>query len=181
MSPAAAALAPAGIDRALLSAAFTRRMAPFLADPISTFMNGPVRAILGDIPASVTWGGQSDAVFSTLSGDFMRPVVDVVDALLADGRVHVTVYEGQVDLICGTVGAERWMQRLDWSGMPAFYKAKRVAFYAGNDTVNTAGFSTMTSGLSLFHIMKAGHMVPSDAGAAALVMVKAITSGVQPT
>ena len=179
MTPASAALAPAGIDRALLASAFRTRMAPFLGDPISDLMNGPIRAQLGDIPASVTWGGQSDAVFSTLAGDFMRPVVDVVDALLTDARVHVTVYEGQVDLICGTLGAERWMQRLEWSGMPAFYATPRQAFYAGGDTVNTAGFATVTPGLSLFHILKAGHMVPADQGAAALSMVQQIIGAKQ--
>lgn len=47
--------------------------------------------------------GQADEVFSSMAGDFMRPVVDVVDKLLAAG-VNVTVYNGQLDLIVDTMG-----------------------------------------------------------------------------
>lgn len=38
-----------------------------------------------------------------MAGDFMRPVVDIVDQLLAAG-VNVTVYNGQLDLIVDTMG-----------------------------------------------------------------------------
>lgn len=38
-----------------------------------------------------------------MAGDFMRPVVDVVDQLLTAG-VNVTVYNGQLDLIVDTIG-----------------------------------------------------------------------------
>lgn len=59
-------------------------------------MNTQVRAKLGIIPTNVTWGGQSDAVFSALSADFMVPIWDGVDTLLAANKINVTVYEGQV-------------------------------------------------------------------------------------
>lgn len=38
-----------------------------------------------------------------MAGDFMRPVVDIVDQLLMNG-VNVTVYNGQLDLIVDTMG-----------------------------------------------------------------------------
>lgn len=38
-----------------------------------------------------------------MAGDFMKPVVDVVDQLLTAG-VNVTVYNGQLDLIVDTLG-----------------------------------------------------------------------------
>lgn len=38
-----------------------------------------------------------------MAGDFMKPVVDVVDQLLSAG-VNVTVYNGQLDLIVDTMG-----------------------------------------------------------------------------
>lgn len=47
--------------------------------------------------------GQAEKVFTNMAGDFMRPVVDVVDQLLAAG-VNVTVYNGQLDLIVDTMG-----------------------------------------------------------------------------
>lgn len=40
------------------------------------FMNTFVKAALG-IQENVTWGGQSNAVFSSLSEDFMKPVTSV--------------------------------------------------------------------------------------------------------
>lgn len=47
--------------------------------------------------------GQAEEVFSYMAGDFMRPVVDIVDQLLSAG-VNVTVYNGQLDLIVDTMG-----------------------------------------------------------------------------
>ena len=47
--------------------------------------------------------GQAEEVFSSMAGDFMRPVVDIVDKLL-DVGVNVTVYNGQLDLIVDTMG-----------------------------------------------------------------------------
>ena len=47
--------------------------------------------------------GQAEEVFSSMAADFMRPVVDLVDQLLAAG-VNVSVYNGQLDLIVDTMG-----------------------------------------------------------------------------
>lgn len=44
-------------------------------------------------------------MFESMAGDFMKPVVDIVDQLLAAG-VNVTVYNGQLDLIVDTMGAD---------------------------------------------------------------------------
>lgn len=38
-----------------------------------------------------------------MAEDFMRPVIDIVDQLLA-ANVNVTVYNGQLDLIVDTMG-----------------------------------------------------------------------------
>lgn len=38
-----------------------------------------------------------------MAEDFMKPVIDIVDALLA-ANVNVTVYNGQLDLIVDTMG-----------------------------------------------------------------------------
>lgn len=55
------------------------------------------------VPRVVLCAGQAEDVFSNMAGDFMRPVVDVVDQLLSAG-VNVTVYNGQLDLIVDTMG-----------------------------------------------------------------------------
>ena len=129
LSPQALALAPPGVDPAMLQTLYTNHMSVYLGDPLDALMNGVIRKKLGIIPANVTWGGQSSAVFSTLSLDFMKPVVADVDAALAGGRINVTVEEGQLDLICSNKGADLWMQRLQWPGMPGFYASKREPRY----------------------------------------------------
>jgi len=53
----------------------------YQGDPLDTLMNGDVKAYLG-IPDSVTWGGQSNAVFNAQAGDFMKPVIDTGALLL---------------------------------------------------------------------------------------------------
>lgn len=47
--------------------------------------------------------------------------------------VPVTVYQGQLDLICCTLGAEAWMAKLRWPGMKGFQAAKRRPFYTDED------------------------------------------------
>jgi serine carboxypeptidase 1 len=173
ISDADFALAPEGIRRDALQSLFTRHVARTLKDPIADLMNGPVRQKLGIIPANVSWGGQSGAVFSALSGDFMRPVIDVLDGLLTGGQINVTIYEGSVDLICGTMGAELWMTRMQWSGMPNFYASTKqpVSPYAG---APTGAFRRTYGNLGLWYVLQAGHMVPADQGAMALTMIQTI-------
>jgi serine carboxypeptidase 1 len=107
----------------------------------------------------------------------MRPVVDVVDGLLKDGRISVTIYEGQLDLICATVGAERWMRNLTWPGMAGFNAAAKTPLYPTAGSYNTGGFVKHAPPLSYYTIMDAGHMVPADNGPMALQMVAAILAG----
>lgn len=53
-----------------------------------------------------------------MAGDFMRPVVDVVDQLLSAG-VNVSIYNGQLDLIVDTMGARRRPRERRWRFPPA--------------------------------------------------------------
>ncbi|KAK2655032.1 hypothetical protein Ddye_008084 [Dipteronia dyeriana] len=74
------------------------------------------------IPENVSWGGQGGLIFSAMIGDFMKPRVD---ELLAKG-INVTVYNGQVDLICCTKGVEAWVQKLkQYSGLSFIMSAYR--------------------------------------------------------
>jgi hypothetical protein len=62
----------------------------------------------------VSWGGQSDALFAALSVDFMKPVVDVVDALLMGGQINVTVYNGK----CRPPGSRCCLHCVRWWWLP---------------------------------------------------------------
>ncbi|OWM73729.1 hypothetical protein CDL15_Pgr026833 [Punica granatum] len=78
---------------------------------IKRLMEGPIRKKLKIIPENVTWGSQGNAVFDYFAGDFMKPRINEVDELLAKG-VNVTVYNGQLDLICATKATEAWLGKL---------------------------------------------------------------------
>lgn len=59
----------------------------------------------GSYRCSPVSSGQAESVFVSMAGDFMKPVVDIVDQLLAAG-VNVTIYNGQLDLIVDTMGED---------------------------------------------------------------------------
>uniref|UniRef100_A0A0N4Z187 Retinoid-inducible serine carboxypeptidase n=1 Tax=Parastrongyloides trichosuri TaxID=131310 RepID=A0A0N4Z187_PARTI len=147
---------------------------PLQNDALSDFMNVKARKKFGIIPSWVQFGGQSDQVFDKQSGDFMKPNYATVDYLLKNG-VNVVVYNGQMDLICDTLGVNKWLERLTWSGMLNFYTTPKIPYSLINSQ-QTAGFSKKFSNLQLWYIMRAGHMVAYDAPEATLKMVSTITN-----
>ncbi|XP_010267336.1 PREDICTED: serine carboxypeptidase-like 51 isoform X2 [Nelumbo nucifera] len=141
---------------------------------IETLMNGAIKEKLKIIPTDVKWGEQSGSVFSALEGDFMKPRIAEVDELLAKG-VNVTIYNGQLDLICATKGAEAWVQKLKWSGLKQFLSLDRTPLYCGKDHQTTKGFTRSYKNLHFYWILGAGHFVPVDQPCVALKMVADIT------
>ncbi|XP_059429796.1 serine carboxypeptidase-like 51 [Corylus avellana] len=139
---------------------------------LDSLMNGPIKEKL-KIPENVTWGGQSDNVFTELEGDFMKPRINEVDELLAKG-VNVTVYNGQLDLICATKGTEAWIEKLKWEGLHNFLSTDRTNLYCG-DKKGTQGFTKSSKNLHMYWILGAGHFVPAEQPCVALKMVGAIT------
>ncbi|KAF3455146.1 hypothetical protein FNV43_RR05594 [Rhamnella rubrinervis] len=141
---------------------------------LNTLMNGVIKKKLQIIPQNVTWGGQSDNVFTELEGDFMRARIDGVDELLAKG-VNVTVYNGQLDLICSTKGTEAWVEKLKWDGLQAYLSKDRSPLYCGNDSI-TRGFTRSYKNFHFYWILGAGHLVPADQPCIALNMIGDITN-----
>jgi len=133
----------------------------YAADPLDVLMNGYVKDYLG-IPDEVTWGGQSGAVFQYQAGDFMKDNVDTVDQLIESG-MKVVVYNGHLDLIVDTPGQEKWVKRLKWNELQDFTAKKwQPEFaYTGQDT---GGYSKAHQNFEFWWVLKAGHMVPLDAG-----------------
>ena len=68
----------------------------------------------------------------------------------------MTIYQGQLDLICCTLGVETWLQRLKWPGMVAFNAAPHEPFYAHGHDHSTAGFSRRHQNLAMYYVMSAG-------------------------
>ncbi|KAJ3601129.1 hypothetical protein NHX12_032102 [Muraenolepis orangiensis] len=157
-----------------LSLLARRHVRPLHRQSLVQLMNGPIRDKLGLIPPNVTWGGQAEEVFSSMAGDFMRPVVDVVDQLLAAG-VNVTVYNGQLDLIVDTMGQELWVNRLGWAGLPTYKNMRWTPLEDPASPGSTGAFYKTYKNFSFYWILKAGHMIPSDQGTMALQMLKMVT------
>uniref|UniRef100_A0A7N0UC05 Carboxypeptidase n=1 Tax=Kalanchoe fedtschenkoi TaxID=63787 RepID=A0A7N0UC05_KALFE len=143
------------------------------AGGIESLMNGPIRDKLMIIPPNVSWGGQGAIVFPAMEGDFMRPRIQGVDELLAKG-VNVTIYNGQVDLICCTKGVELWLKKLKWDSLKEFLSKDRKPLYCG-DGGATKGFVSSHKNLFFYWILGAGHFVPVDQPCVSLEMVGNVT------
>ena len=155
----------------VLDSLYQRHVGVYQAKSLSDFMNTVIRKKLGVIPDNVIWGGQSSLVFQYQSTEFMKPVTAEVSKLLA-AKVTVVVFQGQLDMICDTAGAELWLKKLNWSGLSNYFRTSRRPLYLpGDKTKNTAAFLKEFENLKMYYIMKAGHMVPADQGEMALHMV----------
>lgn len=140
---------------------------------LDSLMNGVIKKKLKIIPSNVSWGGQSDLVFEAFKGDFMRPRINEVDELLAKG-INITIYSGQLDVICSTRGTEAWVEKLKWEGIKTFLSMDRTPIYCGDETI-TKGFLKSYRNLHFYWILGAGHFVPVDQPCIALNMIGSIT------
>ncbi|XP_045802856.1 serine carboxypeptidase-like 51 [Trifolium pratense] len=138
-----------------------------------TLLNGAIKEKLKIIPRNLTWQPVLQYVLENFKGDFMKPRISEVDELLALG-VNVTIYNGQVDLICSTKGTEAWVKKLKWSGLQNFLSQDRTPLYCGSER-KTKGFFKSYENLSFYWILDAGHNVPIYQPCIALNMVGAIT------
>lgn len=143
------------------------------SNTIDGIMNGVIKQKLKIIPKNFTWGQQSDSVYNALVNDFMKPRIDEIDELLSYG-INVTVYNGQLDVICSTNGAEAWVQKLKWDGLKTFLSLPRQPLYCGASK-GTKAFVRSHKNLHFYWILGAGHYVPADQPCIALSMISSIT------
>ncbi|ESN94318.1 hypothetical protein HELRODRAFT_68894, partial [Helobdella robusta] len=128
------------------------------SDNLDSLMNGPIKKKLGIIPAHVKWGAQSGDVFKYQEGDFMRPVVQIVDETLMNTTLEVVVYQGQLDIICDTKAAMDWVQQFKWSGLSLYNKSERKAFVEPL-TGQTEFFVKAYEKFKFYWILRGGHSV----------------------
>ena len=152
---------------------YNRHVGHLETDTLSDLMDGKIRKKFGNIPTKVRFGAQSGAVFNQQWGDFMTPNWDTVDNLLKRG-VNVTVFNGQLDLICNTLGVELWLNRLTWPDKANFLNSQKIS-WGSNDGSEVWGFSKGYKNLQMYYILRAGHMVAHDVPFPAVDLVKRIT------
>ncbi|KAL8089929.1 serine carboxypeptidase-like 51 [Apium graveolens] len=149
--------------------ASSRSLPGSASDDLNTLMNVVLREKLKIIPKDVKWGGQAGSVFEALAEEFMKPRINEVDELLEKG-VNVTIYSGQLDLICSTKGTEAWVAKLKWEGIQTFLSMDRTPLYCGNEK-GTKGFTKSYRNLHFYWILNAGHYVPLDQPCVSLNML----------
>ena len=148
-------------------------VAVYYGKNLENFMNTVIKKKLNIIPDHVKWGAQAADVFTHQSEDFMRPVIKAVDYLITNG-LKVVVYQGQLDILCNTGSAEKWIEKLKWSGLPGFHVATRKPLYVDGQIGQTQAFVKSFGKFSLYYILNAGLMVPLDNGPMALKMLDQI-------
>ena len=146
---------------------------------IDDLMNKHVRDKLQIIPDDKQWGmfsiDSSRAQYE--SYDALKPVWHLVDELLKSSGIDIIVYSGQLDLICSTAGALKWMQRLTWEGKQKFDDAERKLL-ADPENKKPEMFVKSHGQLKMYWMLNAGHVIPADVPDAALRMLNRILDGV---
>lgn len=90
------------------------------------------------------------------------------------------VYNGQLDLICCTLGVDSYLDKLRWPGLAEFSTLRPEPFQHPHKS-RTAGFMKRHKNLQMVTILDAGHMVPADQPAVALHMVRELLTGLTTT
>ncbi|ETN64311.1 hypothetical protein AND_003946 [Anopheles darlingi] len=139
-------------------------------------MRGPVSQALG-LNDKPPWGALRNAVFEALASDFLEPSTDTLLRLLHETTdLELVLYNGHLDLIACLPGTVRWLERLfNHTEAPV-----RESFpHPGGGSQPIEGYLTVyygdaaTARLTLYTVLRAGHMVPADNPAAMAHILKA--------
>ncbi|KAK9879090.1 hypothetical protein WA026_003904 [Henosepilachna vigintioctopunctata] len=132
--------------------------------------------MLGEVAKALnvrsTFGRQGNDVFEALSGDFMRPVTDVVERLINETDLQVVVYNGQLDLIVDTPGTIKWVDSLKWDSAGQWKNTEHTPIVVDQ---MIEGFYKQVERFSFYWVSRAGHMVPHDNPAAMSYILKKTT------
>jgi len=105
--------------------------------------------------------------------DWMKDQSHHIPPMLANG-LQVLIYAGDVDFICNWMGNKAWTLKMDWPGKQDYNNAPDAAWQVNGKVVGRE----RRSGLFRFvQIHKAGHMVPQDQPAVAMLMVESMING----
>ncbi|KAF8647652.1 hypothetical protein HU200_065289 [Digitaria exilis] len=145
---------------------------------IDDLVNKVIKPWLKIIPKSLVWQEATLAVYEELADYFMKPAINEVDELLAAG-VNVTVYNGQLDVICPTIGVEAWVSKLKWDGLSHFLSLPRRPLHYCDSAIYCSkqirAYVRSYKNFAFYWILQAGHMVPVDQPYPAFRMIASAT------
>ncbi|CAL7939973.1 unnamed protein product [Xylocopa violacea] len=149
---------------------FTQMYATYSDASLDALMNGPVKKALR-LP--VRHGAQSDLVFFNLQGDFMKPVLNIVESLLNETNLKVAVISGHLDLIVDTPGTLHWVEKMKWKNATSWHKSSRLPLVVKN---TIEGYVKSYRNFAMYWVNRAGHMVPKDNPAAMAYILNEFTN-----
>ncbi|KAH0535181.1 hypothetical protein KQX54_014637 [Cotesia glomerata] len=121
-----------------------------------SFMNNEVRQALGLISS---WVLNPRIVVDNIRCDILKPVVYIVEELLNESDLKVSVYAGQFDLVVALPGTVKWAENLNWKHIAAWKKSPRLAFAVDN---TIEGYVKSYNKLKMFWVLRSGHLVVED-------------------
>ncbi|XP_031788554.1 retinoid-inducible serine carboxypeptidase-like [Nasonia vitripennis] len=132
-------------------------------------MNHQVKKALG---LNSTFKPINFQVRHVLRDDFMKAVTDQIEYLLNVTNVKVYVYSGQLDAMCPTSGAVKWLDSLNWENSTKWYSSAKTPLVV-NDVLE--GYVKQHGNLKMFWINRAGHMAPAENPNAVLAVLEDLT------
>lgn len=87
--------------------------------------------------------------------------------------LKVSVFSGQLDLICATAGTVNWIEKMQWSYRDLYNKAPRLPISADGIL---EGYEKSAGNFTMFWVNRAGHMVPADNPSAMSHILRKLTN-----
>ncbi|XP_049867855.1 retinoid-inducible serine carboxypeptidase-like [Pectinophora gossypiella] len=117
-----------------------------------------------------------EAVIRAFRETYMQPTTELVEYLLNNTEVSVTIYNGNLDAVSTTPGQLKWVNNLQWAGQAEFRNTNRRTLIV-NSLVE--GYFRETDRLAFYWMNAAGISVPLDSPTAMRRVMQRIT-GVNP-
>ncbi|XP_050091256.1 retinoid-inducible serine carboxypeptidase-like [Anopheles aquasalis] len=140
-------------------------------------MRGPVSKALG-LNDKPPWGALRNAVFEALASDFLESSTETVLRLLHETTdLELVLYNGHLDLIACLPGTIRWLERLFNRTETTVRESFPLPAASAGQPIE--GYRTVYYGdaaaprLTLYTVLRAGHMIPADNPTAMAHILKA--------
>jgi carboxypeptidase C (cathepsin A) len=136
-------------------------------DTITKYLNmASTKNTLG-VPSKVTWAACNNAGTPFIPVDEVTSYASDIPVVLEAGY-KVMIYSGMLDLICNYMGGAAWLESISWPGASGFNGLQLQDWNVGG---SVAGHYKTYNNLTFVEVEEAGHMVPHDQPANALVLI----------
>lgn len=109
----------------------------------------------------------------TMRKDRFLSSLPIVEKILL--RIPVLIYVGQMDMLDGPFGTQKWMEDLTWPSIDEFNAQDRRLYYYESDDANEirmGGYYKQFGNLKFLIVHAAGHLLPATQLALSRSMVK---------